>query len=134
MLYRITTNSKFKNDILQRVNQKFKSYTVLEGAYYDSGSKQYAIVIEIDGTVEDERKVRLLVGDIISVVGTQQRTDVFSLEQGALVPISPEEDQAEAREKQLASEAKANTPEDIAGRVQADGFLPPRGETSEDSE
>lgn len=134
MLYRITTNAKFKNDILQKVNQKFKSYTVLEGAYYDSGSKQYAIVIEIDGKVEDERKVRLLVGDIISVVGTQQRTEVFSLEQGALVPISPEEDQAAAREKQLASEAKANTPEDIAGRVRADGFLPHRGETSEDSE
>ena len=35
---------------------------------FESGSKQYAIVIEIDGTVEDERKVRLLVGDIISIV------------------------------------------------------------------
>ena len=130
MLYRITTNSKFKNDILQRVNQRFTSYTVLEGAYYSAGAKQYAIVIEIDGTVEDERKVRLLVGEIISIVGTQQRTDVFSLEQGALVPISPEEDQAAAREKQLKDEAKANTPEGIAGRVQADGFLPHRGEKS----
>lgn len=127
MLYRILTNAKYRNDVVGLVSKSFDKFAVLDGAQYTKGAKQYAMVIEIDATREQQRDVQLVAGAISALLGSAHRTDVYSLEHTKLEGLDPQAEEAKAKE-QVPTPPVPNAPK--TGRVTSGGSRTGKGEGS----
>ena len=136
MLYRIVTNAKYRADIVNLVGDTFTTFTVLEGAYYTKGSKQYAMVVEIDAPEAREKDVRKLSGAITELIGSNHRTESYALAHKTLEPISIEDAKAEEADRLREVRAKLDeneVPEDIdpsrVEETEEGTYIHPEGES-----